>query len=416
MGRLKIHKTLAQQLLLLCILLGMLVAVHGIYTTVTIARHIEVIELSFARGWDTQQYQEYFERLARNRGAVYAYDVLREASIPENVDTHEIGHSIGWVLYEEKGIAGMAYCTESFRSACAHALVISAYVERGEAALPQIVKACEEAPGDKGAYATCFHGMGHGILAYFGYDYEQALGKCEEVGDLLTLDDSRTTSREVWNRCVEGATMELDLGTHDPALWEQAKLVYFPDNDLYMPCNAAYVNPEVRPMCYSYLTWRFLEAAGASRGVSSVDTYAQAMMYCRAIEDPKERSGCYGGFGKNFVYQATLDERKARTLSNEALSLMTTWCGAAGTAEGEESCMLAVLNGLDLATLTGSEAATRLCALQSAGVVQDSCYTHLMYNGQYYFNETGELSTFCKTLPEGYQQQCLSFTGSIYAS
>jgi len=398
-----------QYLVPILILAGVLLAIEGSTTAVKVLQQFEVAELSFVRGWDTTQYQDYFERLAKQKGAVYAYEVLETSRLPEEVDAHEIGHTIGWVLYDEKGIAGMAYCTPSFRNACAHALVISAYIEQGEAALPDIVEACEQAPGGKGAYATCFHGIGHGILAYVDYNYEQAMEKCREVRDLLKLDDSRATPNEVWNRCVEGATMELDLGTHDPQVWEQAKKVYFPETDLYMPCDASYVDPQVRPMCYSYLTWRFLEEAGAVRGAPSPETYPEAMAYCGAIEKPNDRGGCYAGFGKNFIYLATLDERKARTLSDAALTNMTTWCRMAGTSEGEEACMLAILNGMDLANLEGAHTAARFCDVQQEeGGVRDSCFMHLIYNGHYYFGGTGDLATFCEGLPESYRKVCAS--------
>src|SRR5690606_38758677 len=107
-----------------------------------------------------------FEALAQEKGAAHAFEVLRRAEIPPNTDLHLMGHRVGDILYQQEGIGGIKYCTQDFRNACSHSIVVGALTEFGESALPQIREACLDAPGGPGAYTMCYHGLGHGVFAF----------------------------------------------------------------------------------------------------------------------------------------------------------------------------------------------------------------------------------------------------------
>src|SRR3989344_6028548 len=53
---------------------------------------------------------ERFHVLARDKGALYAFEVLRRAELPQDTDIHLLGHAIGDELYIQNGVAGMADC------------------------------------------------------------------------------------------------------------------------------------------------------------------------------------------------------------------------------------------------------------------------------------------------------------------
>jgi hypothetical protein len=55
-----------------------------------------------------------FRELAEKKGAPYAFDVLRVATLPPGADVHLISHEIGHVLYKQQGVDGMAVCTQEF--------------------------------------------------------------------------------------------------------------------------------------------------------------------------------------------------------------------------------------------------------------------------------------------------------------
>src|ERR1700722_612624 len=78
-----------------------------------------------------QEISDRFTALAEKKGAVYAFDVEEVAQLPPDIDTHLLGHVIGGVLDQQKGVDGIIYCTPDFRNACSHAIVIGALDEYG---------------------------------------------------------------------------------------------------------------------------------------------------------------------------------------------------------------------------------------------------------------------------------------------
>lgn len=395
--------------LLLCIfvILGAVYLWEDIHDAISFP---ELAELNGVRGWDLQEYSNYFARLAKDKGGLYAYDVLRKAHIPSTTDIHEVAHGIGYALYAEKGLSGMGDCTQEFRNACSHALVIQAFLEYGNGALPEIIRACSSAPGGPYAYSTCMHGVGHGILAFLEYDYEKTLGECRAVRDMVSDSDWRGTPEDIWRKCVEGATMELDQGAHDAVAWERAKANYFPEDDILMPCNAPYVDSTVKPMCYSYITWRFLEKAGAVRDMPSPEAYRNAMQYCLLIpeEEAGNRGGCFAGFGKNFIYMVSEDERKIASLPDSALEELNSWCSLAGNEKNKHPCILAVLTGLFLNGISTENTAIRFCAAETDISLLRSCYVHLISSARFVYTDAARFSAFCAKVPAELKARCIA--------
>src|SRR3989344_6471857 len=73
---------------------------------------------------DFKELSDRFAQLARERGGVYAFEVLKQADLPPNTDLHLLGHIVGDELYKQEGLAGIAHCTQDFRNACSHSIVI----------------------------------------------------------------------------------------------------------------------------------------------------------------------------------------------------------------------------------------------------------------------------------------------------
>ncbi len=152
---------------------------------------------------DFTQLSDRFQNLAKEKGALYAYEVLRRAVLPPGTYVHLLGHTVGDELYKQKGVSGIADCTQEFRNACSHTIVIGALNEFGsEKALSLIHEACKKAPGGSGAYTMCHHGLGHGVFAYYGYDLTKTDAFCKKTGT------AAYHNRE-YVECMGGAIMEL---------------------------------------------------------------------------------------------------------------------------------------------------------------------------------------------------------------
>lgn len=335
---------------------------------------------ALALGNNTASFQEVSARLVRlaeEKGARYALSVLEKAHLPPNTDLHLLGHVAGDALYAQEGIAGMAACTDAFRNACSHSIVIGAFDEFGEAALPHIADACKGAPGGPGAYTMCFHGLGHGVFAYYSYSFTETIEICKRVG---TASHQYQEDRE----CVSGAVMELmGGGGHDREAWQKARARYFSTTDPLAPCNTDAIPPKHKSSCYQYLTPHLFEAAGADLARPQPKHFRQAFVYCQGEMDDGLRNACLEGIGKEFP---TLSVRQdIRALSHppeEALDTMRTWCTEAPTSEGYDACLRAIVRSLywggertmepplSFCARTTEEASHRLCVetlLEEAG-------------------------------------------------
>lgn len=349
-----------------------------------------------------QEFQDYFRRLADDKGAVYAFEVLIRAPLPPGVDLHLLGHTVGDMLYAQKGIEGITDCTDDLRNACSHSVVIGVLQDYGEGALKDIAEACKRAPGGKGAYTMCFHGLGHGVLAFNGYKMEKAVEMCKKTG-------TEEYHHREYMECAGGVAMEMMAGVHDRQQWEEEAPNYFRDSDPLYPCTASWMPEDAKPICLIYLTPHLFKTAGADLSWVDPEFYEPAMGYCDALpKDARElRDACYGGFGKEYIVLVkNRDIRDVGSSGPEELRKVREACAYAGNEEGERAC-----NGHALASLFWGGEATpdasfSFCEI-AEGEERESCYAQLGGQINYYLDGAKKVG-LCNRLPEPHKGQCLS--------
>jgi hypothetical protein len=356
-------------------------------------------------GQNVQTFQELsarFTALAEKKGAVYAFGVLKRADLPPNTDLHLLGHVVGDELYKQKGVAGIADCMQDFRNACSHSIVIGALNEFGsEKALSLIRDACEKAPGGSGAYTMCYHGLGHGVFAYYGYDLSDTVEFCKKAGTVAYHEQEYT-------QCVGGAVMELmGGGGHDRDKWILARERYLTDDPL-SPCIGADIPKRAKGMCLTYLTPRLFEEAGAELGNPDPATFPRAFGFCEAISQskPELREACFGGFGKEFIVLAgARDIRRVDAFSDEEYARAIQWCNLAERAEARFACVGEALSSVFWGGENDPSASFRFCSL-ATGPERDACFRRLGESIDQYL--TGEKrATECRKLPAQSQNVCI---------
>lgn len=389
-------------ILAICVLLvagAAYVSVEKGKITLPILGYPEVEELAHG-SYTFQEYQDYFRRLSERKGGVYAFEILQRAPFPPGVDLHLLGHTIGDMLYKEKGIDAIRFCTDAFRNACSHSVVIDILTEHGEGSLKQIAEVCKDAPGGKGAYTMCFHGLGHGVLAYNGYDLEKGVGMCRKTGTAEYHD------RE-YIECVGGMIMEMIAGVHDPIAWQKQQEKYFKEDDPLYPCDGSIIPQEAKGICYTYLTPHLFTSAGGDLGTLKPEIFPEAFSYCAALprDASTERDACYGGFGKEFVVAAQgRDIRNVGQSDERALRTVRSWCALAGTDAGRASCDRAALSSLFWGGENPADAAIGYCAIAQENL-QPSCYRELGDQVKYYLDGSAR-ERVCVRFPEAYQARC----------
>mgnify|MGYP001605253856 CR=1 FL=1 len=386
---------------LILVLLGMAGTSYLYQRAHTYAESYPELKEVTGTNWSFQKYSTYFQQLADKKGAMYAYGVLRQVELPPVIDLHLLAHIVGDMLYKQKGLAGMKECTDEFRNACSHSVVIGYLREFGEGSLPEIAKTCKQAPGGRGAYTMCFHGLGHGVLAYTGYDLEKAVAMCKRTGT------AEYNNRE-YIECAGGAVMEMTVGVHDRGVWEGQAPKYFIKGDPLSPCNADFMSPEVRPICYMHLTPELLKAAGSDLGILNPETFPTAMGYCEAIpkDDVEDRRACFGGFGKEYIMLASGHDIRDLGLTTEpGLRLMRAACAATPNVEGEANCNESALNSLYWGGENTPDASFTYCQI-AEGAAQATCYAQLAGNISYYLAGTEKGRLQCAQLPNEYRAAC----------
>jgi hypothetical protein len=342
---------------------------------------------------------KYFTNLSNKKGAVYAFEILKRADVPPNIDIHLLGHTIGDILYKQQGAKGIYYCTQDFRNACSHTIVIGTLLEKGPQSVQEIVKLCKEAPGGKGAYNMCFHGLGHGVLAYNEYELPKAVDMCNTIGNSI--------GREAVE-CIGGTIMEMVSGVHDKEMWQEKSKVYFKKEDPVYPCSASFIPKEAKFICFNYLTTHIWEAAGADIGHPTPTDYKKAFQYCWPLTGDS-RVSCFDGFGKEFLTLAqNRDIRRVDKMTDEQFSKVLDWCELAGREDGKKFCMMGALHSLFWGGENDPFASVRFCKVAETRKLGAACFSELLSITNYFISNPIMRQSLCSAYPEAYSRECFN--------
>ena len=357
-------------------------------------------------GMDFRSLSVFFTDLANEKGGEYAYKSLALAAkllyIPPNIDLHLLGHVVGDILYKQEGIEGIKVCTNDLRNACSHSIVVGAFLEKGRPVLKEVVELCKLAPGGKGAFTMCVHGLGHGVLAFTEYDMKEAVKLCEDIGDPNAGD-------RIYTECAGGISMEMMAGVNDREQWEKEKPNYFSKTDPLSPCDLDFMPDAARPICYNFLTPHLFEFAGANLSRPLAEHYKKAFTYCNEIPKDRisERSSCYSGFGKEFV--VLVNDRNVQSVENmgaDKLARIYEWCSLTDDSQGRNNCMHSALASLYWGGENKPEAALKFCSLISNRDDNESCFNGLINAVGFYIDDQGYKKSFCAEVPEGLKENC----------
>jgi hypothetical protein len=342
----------------------------------------------------------FFVTMAQEKGGVYAFEVLKRAPLPPNTDLHLLGHAVGDELYKQQKFEGMKHCTHDFRNACSHSIVVGALLEKGLAVFDDVNAVCKTAPGGPGAYTMCFHGFGHGVLAYTDYEVPEAVELCKRTG-------TAEFNFEEESQCIGGIVMEMYGGINDPATWEEKKDKFLSAEDPLKMCKADYMPDSAKILCYSYVTPFIFDAAGAVNGNPRPEIYAKSFSFCDEVENDAHRRSCYGGLGKEFVVLAQdRDIRKMEDTPTDKLKLAASWCMLAEKTEAQNACMLSILDSLYWGGENDPEVSIRYCSNLEVATAQDACFDHLFGITTYYQPDPKKREAICAAVPSGYTAMC----------
>jgi hypothetical protein len=365
----------------------------------------EIADLQNKQNVSFEELQSYFQNVAKNKGARYAFNLLKVAPLAPNTDLHLLGHAVGDILYKQEGLNGITACTNDFRNACSHAIVIGLFFDKGDGALADIADACRKAPGGNGAYTMCFHGLGHGILAYEGYDMQKTAAMCQKTGT------AQFGFRE-GTECIGGSVMEIiEGGGHDHETWAKQRLIYLDPKHPLSLCQSDFIPQSSRFMCYEYLTPYLFEAAGGDFNSPNPAIFPKAFAFCNAVPlaDTADRNSCFGGFGKEFdgiVQSKDIRLTSINNISDDRLKQVYNWCAMAQNKAGTTVCMNDALNSLYWGGENDPNVSVRYCNQVSDSGDRHACFVNLVGNVSSYTPDTQKRKNICAQFPVEEADMC----------
>lgn len=252
---------------------------------------------------------------------------------------HGWAHSFGGALYATLGPDGMGGCDSNFSFGCYHEFLGRAIEEKGIASIPMLNQKCKEVLGAN--YLSCQHGIGHGVLAFEGYEFKdvaRSMAVCAELPDGNSIGG-----------CYGGVMMEYNLRTMDGPNAGARPYSY---EKRFEPCSG--LKHEFYEACIFWQPqWWSLSLREIDAKASLAEIYTQLGEFCTESND---REHCFEGIG-NTVFIGTNADPKKAVDTEGAIAL----CQVAGrTPKDELLCRKVAANifGIEVSHKVG----LRLCS------------------------------------------------------
>lgn len=216
----------------------------------------------------------YWKEHIAEVGAERAYDEFKQTYGAMSFGRrHTMAHLWGSALFDASGLEGVTVCDSAFEFGCYHGFFTAAVAAEGINSLAELDRACRKKFGSLAS--ACQHGIGHGILEYFGHArLKEALEACAAVPQIEPVAG-----------CTAGVFMEYNLPITVRA--DGATMQFRPvaTEDPYPPCPR--LPPQFHQSCYHELVqlWdRYFD-------------YDRIGRFCAALAVPQEQDACFQGAG-----------------------------------------------------------------------------------------------------------------------
>ncbi len=214
---------------------------------------------------------------------------------------HPAAHIMGALLYQKLGNKGLSVCDSLFAFGCYHQFFASALADAG----PEVVQKLDEVCIEKfGRFGTgCQHGIGHGLVEYFGYEKESLLQE-------LSLCSLTTVVGDYFG-CSSGVFMQYNIPVSFSGGEIKTGVRPFDSKNPITPCDTFIPETNKKPCYFSLGQWWF---------AASSESFEKLGTFC-AFVDGRYRESCYLGLGNSLIHEEKYDYRRGLS----ACRLMPDW-------------------------------------------------------------------------------------------
>lgn len=281
-------------------------------------------------------------------------------------DCHEPGHAVGRQSYALFGTKVFQLCSAECHSGCYHGAAEAYFSEHGADDLEKALDTICDSSLNPFFSHQCLHGVGHGLMAWSGYDLFKALKAC----------DALSKQRE---SCYTGVFMENIVGGLAGASGHAS--IYL-NNDPQYPCSI--VPEKYKASCYFLQTSRMMQLF---RGDFKKIAHA-----CMQAPMPY-RSSCFESMGRDVdgVYAGKPEE--AIRACDLATGVFRTLCltGAIEDTFWDAS---------------GADTGFAFCRALSNATDKKMCYGLQFARATQIFTTESEFRSFCAKAEPDYRDRC----------
>ncbi|OGG56599.1 hypothetical protein A2680_04645 [Candidatus Kaiserbacteria bacterium RIFCSPHIGHO2_01_FULL_55_37] len=224
-----------------------------------------------------------------------------------SAEEHTAAHLFGEALYRQEGLDGFSVCDGSFGFGCYHSFLGLAIAEHGPDVVKKLDEGCVRAYGPQGT--GCFHGIGHGVLAYYGYGFA-------DVGRALSLCAQLSWKGQM-SGCSDGVFMEYNFRVMEKDPTKKSRP--FTMSERYEPCLSVREYPQA---CYFGLGSWWATALPQDASLSS-----RMGEFCAKVKREDLRRACYRGIGYGILPQLRFEAEPGEAFCDAvATGVARVWC------------------------------------------------------------------------------------------
>jgi plastocyanin len=307
----------------------------------------------------------------RKYGAAKTIQYLNELQ-EQFGDCHQAAHSTGRYAYELFNETAFQTCSAECHSGCYHGATEAYFRDHGTSNLAEDLAVICSSDLNPFLSHQCFHGVGHGLMAFADYELFEALANC----DLLPEGQAS---------CYSGVYMENVVGGLAPTV---GHFTDYLSDDPHFPCNV--VDEKYKDACYFYQT---------SRMVQLFDwDFSLVAAACAEIEEQYQRS-CFESMGRDVGgVNLTSNVGAIFDCSFSPAGQQRIWC----------------LNGAVQNTFwdpTGQDMAIEFCTMLEDAAEKQGCYDTIFRRAPLVIDARQELVNFCMKSESDFQHVCLEVIG-----
>lgn len=298
--------------------------------------------------------------------------------VAEYGDCHQTAHKAGRFAYETYKDKAFEQCGAACHSGCYHGATEAYFRDNGTANLQKNLNVLCKSEFNPFLSHQCIHGVGHGLMAWTGYELNEALKSC----DLLSQKQDSCWTGVFMENFVGGVPKE--EATRSGQLTDKHITNYL-NNDPKYPCNI--VDEKYKSSCYFLQTSRMLQIFGVD--------FSKVANECAKAPQNYQRV-CFESMGRDVGGVTRGSPEKG-----------VEECSNAPHGDLRIGCLIGAVQD-SFWDPSGQDEALAFCKLLKDNAEKNACYSTIFARAPEVLSSQQDLINFCAKA-ESYQSQCLSY-------